>query len=137
MQRVVVDANVLVSYFIDRIPHQGDAADALLRDAEGGEITAIVPQFFVFEATYVLQNQYGVTGDRLASMIRDIITFPGAQIVDQCPWRLVLEMWPHHLISLADAAIVALTTNNRYEAVATFDRKLARRLKELGLATYW
>jgi predicted nucleic-acid-binding protein len=91
----------------------------------------------VFEVTYVLQSVYAVTGDRLASMIRDLISFPGVQIVDDCPWRGVLEMWPDHLPDLADAAIVAVATANRFGAVATFDRKLANRLEGCGLAAYW
>ena|SRR5437764_9729620 len=137
VRRVVVDANVLVSFFIERNARQSDQAEALLQKAEEGEIAAIVPQFVVFEMTYVLQSQYGVTGERLASMVRDVAAFPGAQIVDDCPWKRVLEVWPRPLADLADAAIVAVATTNRYDAVATFDRKFANRLEDYGLAAYF
>lgn len=140
MRSVVIDANVLVSFFVDRIEKQRDAADELLQKAEEGEIAAIVPQFVVFETMYVLQSQYAITGDRLASVIRDVIAFPGVQIVNDCPWKRVLEVWPNPFYSLADAAIVAVATTNRYDAVATFDRKLAKRLKDFAVAavaTYW
>jgi len=59
------------------------------------------------------------------------------QIVDDCPWKRVLELWPDPLSSLTDAAIVALATTNRYEAVATFDRKLANKLETFGLEAYF
>lgn len=62
MRSVVVDANVLVSFFVDRHEKQRDAADALLQKAEEGEIVAIIPQFVLFEVTYVLQSQYGFNG---------------------------------------------------------------------------
>ena len=137
MRSVVVDANVLVSFLVDRHPKQRDDADALLQQAEAGEIVAIVPQFVVFEVTYVLQSRYGFTGERLASLIRDVITFPGVQVIDDCPWRRVMNVWPNPLPSLADAAIAAVATANRYDAVATFDRKLAKRIVELGVAAYW
>jgi predicted nucleic acid-binding protein len=137
VRSVVIDANVLVSYFVDRIEKQGDAAEELLQKAEGGEIAAIVPQFVVFEMSYVLQSQYAITGDRLASVIRDVVTFPGVQIVDDCPWKRVMEAWPAPLNSLADAAIVAVARTKRYDAVATFDRKLSNRLEAFGLAAYW
>ena len=137
MRSVVLDANVLVSYFVDRIEKQGDAAEELLQKAEGGEIAAIVPQFVVFEVSYVLQSQYAIAGERLASIIRDVVTFPGVQIVDDCPWKRVMEAWPNPLTSLADAAIVAVARTNRYDSVATFDRKLANRLEAFGLAAYW
>ncbi len=137
MRSVVVDASVIVSFFVDRHPKQRDAADALLHEAEEGEIAAIIPQFVVFEVAYVLQSQYAYTGDRLATLIRDVIAFPGAQLIDDCPWKRVLEIWPDPLSGLADASIVAVATTHRYDAVATFDRKLSNRLESFGLTPYW
>jgi predicted nucleic acid-binding protein len=137
VQRVVVDANVFVSYLTGRHEKQYDAARALLQEAEDGNLVAILPQFVVFEVTYVLQSLYNVSGNRLASMVRDVVSFPGVQIVDDCPWKRVLAVWPDPLSGLADAAIVAVATTNRYDTVATFDRKLANRLDSYGLAAYW
>ena len=137
MQRVAVDANVFVSYLTGRHEKQYDAARGLLQDAEDGNLVAILPQFVVFEITYVLQSLYNVSGEGLASMVRDLVSFPGVRIVDDCPWKRVLDVWPDPLPDLADAAIVAVATTNRYEAVATFDRKFASRLERFGLAAYF
>ena len=49
----------------------------------------------------------------------------------------MLQLWPDPLSGLTDAAIVALATTNRYDAVASFDRKLSNRLESFGLAAYW
>lgn len=136
MRRVVVDANVFVSFFIERHEAQRAAARDVLQSAEDGEIAAVVPQSVVFEVAYVLQSQYAVTGDRLATVVRAVTSFPGLQLVDECPWNRVLEIWPAPLASLADAAIVAVAMAGRYDAVATFDRKLANRLESFGLAPY-
>jgi predicted nucleic acid-binding protein len=62
---------------------------------------------------------------------------PGVQLTDESPWRRVFDVWPRPLPSLADASIVAVAMANRYEAVATFDRKLANRLESFGLAAYF
>lgn len=85
----------------------------------------------------MLQSQYGLTAQRLAATVRSVVTFPGMRIVDDCSWKRVLEVWPEPLPGLADAAIVAVAAANRYEAVATFDRKLSNRLEAFGLAAYW
>ncbi len=137
MRSVVVDANVIVSFCVDRHPKQRDAAEALLNEAEEGEIVAVIPQFVVFEVAYVLQSQYAYTSDRLAALIRDVIAFPGARLIDDCPWKRVLGIWPDPLAALADASIVAVATTNRYDAVATFDRKLANKLEGFGLESYF
>ena len=137
MQRVAVDANVFVSLLTGRNEKQRDAAAALLQEAEDGRLIAILPQFVVFEVTYVLQSLYGVTGERLAGMIGDLLSFPGLQVVDDCPWSRIFDLWPGALPGLADASIVALATANRYDAMATFDQKLAKRARALGVAPYW
>lgn len=53
------------------------------------------------------------------------------------PVRIHRRSWPDPLTGLADASIVAVATTNRYDAVATFDRKLSNRLESFGLNTYW
>jgi len=58
-------------------------------------------------------------------------------VIDDCPWKQVLDVWPDPLPSLADAAIFTLAVTNRYDAVATFDKKLTRRVKAAGIGTYW
>lgn len=137
MRSVVVDANVLVSFFVDRNPKQRDAAADLLERAAAGEIAAILPQFVVFETAYVLQSQYDITGHQLAAVLSDLVTTPGIVTIDDCPWRRILELWPDPLPGLADASIVAVAATSGYDALATFDRKLSRRAKDLGVTPYW
>ena len=137
MQRVVVDANVFLSTLVHRNDDQRDAAKTLLLKAEDGELEAILPQFVVFEIVYVLQSTYRIPGSELAPMLRDLIALPGVLVIDDCPWKRVLEYWPAPLSSLADAAIVAVAASRRYDAIATFDQKLRKRAKDLGVATYW
>ena len=137
MRSVIADANVFVSFFVERNEAQHSTARALLAAAEDGKIAGIVPQSVVFEIAYVLQSQYGLSGQRLATVVRAVTSFPGIQIVDDCPWKRVLEIWPDPMPGLADAAIVAVAIANRYDAIATFDRKLANRLERFGLDAYF
>lgn len=137
MQRVVVDANVFLSTLVHRNDEQRDAAKALLLKAEDAELEVILPQFVVFEIVCVLQSTYRIPGSELAAMLRDLIALPGVLVIDECPWKRVLQYWPAPLPSLADAAIVAVAASTRYDVIATFDRKLSKRAKDLGVATYW
>ncbi len=137
MQRVVVDANVFLSTLVHRNDEQRDAAKALLLKAEDGELEVILPQFVVFEIVYVLQSTYRIPASELAPMLRDLVALPGVLVIDECPWKRVLGYWPAPLPSLADAAIVAVAESKRYDAIATFDQKLGKRAKGLGVATYW
>lgn len=137
MRSIAVDANVFVSFFIDRNAAQHAAARALIQSADDGEIAAIVPQAVVFEVAYVLQSQYAVTGARLATVIKGVTSFPGTQVVDECRWKSVLEIWPDPLTGLGDSVIVSVAMATRCDAVATFDRKLANKLRIFGLESYF
>lgn len=137
MRRIAVDANVFVSFFIDRNAAQHAAARALIQLAEDGEIVAVVPQSIIFEVAYVVQSQYNVTGDRLVTVVKGVTSFPGVQLVDECSWKRMLEIWPDPLSGLGDAVIVAVAMATRCDAVATFDRKLANKLRTFGLGTYF
>jgi len=137
VQRVVVDANVFLSTLVHRNDEQRAAAKALLLKAEDGGLEVILPQFVVFEIVYVLQSTYRIPASELAPMLRDLIALPGVLVIDECPWKRVLDYWPSPLPSLADAAIAAVAASNRYDAIATFDQKLSKRAKDLGVPSYW
>ncbi|MDP9190361.1 MAG: PIN domain-containing protein [Acidobacteriota bacterium] len=133
----MVDANVLVSFFVERNEKQRVAGKALLLSAEKGEIVAVVPQFALFEIAYVLDSFYTVPLPRIADAIRATLTYPGVITTDDCSWRRILEHWPAPLASITDAAIVAVALANNYDSVATFDQKLIRRMKALGVQSYF
>lgn len=137
MPHVVVDTNVFISLLTDRNESQRALAKELLLRAEAGEIVAVLPQFVVFEIAHVLRNLYGVAPRTAASLIADAMALPGVLLVSEYPWIQILEHWSDVLPSIADAAIIAMTAANRYDAVATFDEKLCRRMRNLGVAEYW
>jgi predicted nucleic acid-binding protein len=137
MRHVLVDANVFVSFLIERNEKQRAAAKALIESAGDGEIVAVVTQFAVFEVTYVLQSFYGMPIRDVATLVRDMIALPGVMTIDDCPWKKVFEYWPEPLPGLADAATVAIAIANRCSAVATFDQKMRTRMQRLSVQSYW
>lgn len=136
-RQVVVDANVFVSFLVERNEKQRAAAKALLENAADGEIVAVVTQFAVFEVTYVLQSFYSILTAQVATLVREMIALPGVAVVDDCPWKKVFEYWPEQLPGMADAATLAVAVANRYDAVATFDQKMVKRMRSMGVESYW
>lgn len=137
MRQVLVDANVFVSFLIERNPKQRAAAKALIESAGDGELAAFVTQFAVFEVTYVLQSFYSMPVAEVADLVRDLIALPGVTVIDDCPWNEVFAHWPERLTGLADSATVAVAIANRYDAIATFDQKMVKRMRTLGVDSYW
>ena len=123
MRQVLIDANVFVSFLVERNEEQRAAARALIDAAGDGDIEAFVTQFAVFEVAYVLHSYYGMPARRVAALIRDLIALPGVTAVDECPWKKVFDLWPERLAGLADASRVAVAIANHYDAIATFDQR--------------
>lgn len=136
-RQVLVDANVFVSFLIERNETQREAAKALIDSAGDGEIEAFVTQFAVFEVSYVLQSFYGMPITRVAAVLRDMVALPGVTAIDDCPWKKVFEYWPERLTAMADGATVAIAIANRYHAIATFDQKMIKRMRNVGVESYW
>ncbi|PYQ28024.1 MAG: hypothetical protein DMF56_17940 [Acidobacteria bacterium] len=137
MRQVLIDANVFVSFLVERNEEQRAAAKALIDAAGDGEIKAFVTQFAIFEVTYVLQSYYGMPTSRVAALMRDLIALPGVTAIDDCPWRKVFDLWPEQLGGLADASSVAVAIANHYDAIATFDQKMIKRMRSIGVESYW
>src|SRR3954454_5161638 len=106
-------------------------AQLLLR-AENGELVIALPQFIIFESIYVLRSFYKLVPHEITTLLREAISFPGVEIVDDCPWPQFFEHWSNLRSNVGDAAILALAIANRY-VLAPFDRKLSNRAKTFGV----
>jgi len=137
LPHVVIDANVLISFFVERNEKQRAAGKALLLSAEDGEITGVVPQFVLFEIAFVLDSFYGVPTPRIHDAIRATREYPGVIVTDDCSWNHILEHWPDPFASLTDAALVSVALARNYDSIATFDEKLIKRMKRLGVESYF
>ncbi len=135
--RVLVDTSVLVSFVTDRNPTQRKSADLLLGAARDGEILLLLHQQVLSEICFVLTQLYerpaGEVREMLTSLVRSELVAP----VDALDWSRLLELWPAVLPHFGDACLAASVEAVGADSIATFDRVLARRLRRLGLKTYW
>lgn len=133
MTGVLVDTNVLVSFLTDRDLTQQERAAALVEQAAEGHTEVVVPQVVLVELVFVLTNLYQVTAGQVASMIRQLLDLPGVRPLNELSWPAVLNLWPERVPAFADAALAATARRERL-AVATFDRRLVRKLRAEEIA---
>lgn len=132
---VLLDTNFLLSAIIDRNAQQQQTSEVLFRAAAQQQAIVVVPQFILFEATFVLSSFYNLPELEISSLIGDLTRLGGVEVVHELPLDLWLQLWPAHVPGANDAALAALSVQNRWP-VATFDRRFARRLKLVG-AKVW
>jgi predicted nucleic acid-binding protein len=137
VKKVLVDANVLISFLTDRSAHQREKAAALLRGAAAQEHTLVLHSMTIVEMIYVLTQLYHEDPQRVAGDVADLLAMPGVVSTDDVAWSQVLELWPRPIPTLGDAILAAVASQGRFDAVATFDRDLGKNLMRQGSALFW
>ena len=133
MKRILVDANVLVSLMTDRNAAQRKRAIALFESAAAGEHELLLAQAPVSDTVFVLRRLYGFAEEKIAEALHLLFGQPGTRAVHGLSWSGLFEIWPGKVASFDDALVVESARSEAAQAVATFDRRLARRLPSLGL----
>jgi predicted nucleic acid-binding protein len=125
---IVLDSSFLIAFHNRSDVHHSAAAEAMrtLRDGEWG--AALLLEYVFLEIVTVLLLRQNLStavevGQNLLQA-REVEFVAGAEVFAEA-WRIFREQQRTRL-SFVDSAIVALAERDDVEAVATFDRALAR-----------
>ena len=137
MKEILVDANVLISFLTDRNENQQAKAAALFRDATDRKHILAIHSIAIVEMVHVLVHLYKVDPLAVSRLVSKLLGIPGVVTAAEVPWSLVLDRWPSVISSFGDAILVAVASEGRHDAVATFDLDLRKQLVTLGCVSYW
>jgi predicted nucleic acid-binding protein len=137
VREILVDANVLVSFLTDRDEEQRRKASALFQGAAEREHILVLHTISIVEMVYVLTEFYKQEASEVAEAVEDLLAMPGVLPAEEVSWSLILERWPKVIDSLGDAIVAAAAIQGRYDAVATFDNTLRKKLRRQGSVSYW
>lgn len=137
MKEVLVDTNVFISFLSDRNARQREKASELIRSAAQHEQMLVIHSMSIVEMIYVLTQLYHQDRVEVAEDVSDLLAMPGVISIDEVSWNLVFERWPETIPAVGDAMLAAAAAHGRFDAVATFDRDLAKKLVRQGSSLYW
>ena len=125
-----VDTNVLARFFID---DDDDAQSARQRPAA---IAALAERSFVsvtvlLELEWVMRGFYELSPQQIARVLRALASIEHIALEDRDAVLVAIDAFAKG-IDFADALHIA--RSSRASVFATFDRRLAKRAKRLGLA---
>ena len=124
---VVIDANVILRYFLRDNEALFRKADQFFTEILSGKKKALVIQSVIAEVVYVLQKVYGVKRREIADVLSDFIKMKGVSVSDKEAVLSALEIYANENLDFVDCMICAYGKN--YE-VLTFDKKISRFLKK-------
>ena len=127
---IVVDANYFLRYILraetDADQPMFEAATALFRQANDGDVTFITSEAVVAEVVFILSSKrhQNVPRVEVAGMIRPLIGLRGCALPHKPRVLRALDLWAgHERISFVDALMAAYAIDLG-APLATFDRSL-------------
>jgi predicted nucleic acid-binding protein len=137
VSRVLVDTNVIVSYLLERSAEQQRRAAELIEAAEDPDRRLLLHQLVLAESAFVLLRIYEQPAAQVSAMLAKLLAVPGSEPVAELGWPRVLELWPTTVPDFQDAVLISAAETLRPDSVATFDQSFNRKLRSLGVPTFW
>ena len=117
-----IDTNIIVRHLTGDPPEQAQLATRFLREAE----ELLLADVIVAETVYVLESFYDVPRERVAEMVRAVITFPAMVVMDERLLLRAVEVYEMDRLDFAEAYLVASAEVSGVRAVASFDKAVGR-----------
>lgn len=117
-----VDTNVLIRHLTGDPPRAAAAATAYL----GHEAELLLADLIVAETIYVLESFYEVARDRVAQIVRSLLSLPSIVVVDRDVLLRAVEVYERERLDFAEAYLVACAESTGVGRVASFDRAIDR-----------
>jgi predicted nucleic acid-binding protein len=135
VHRVLIDANVVISFLHRRVPRQQRQAAKLFESAIEQRVQILLHQHVLAETVCVLLNVYQKPAADVAGTIADLIAMPGVERNNSLSDTRLLDLWPNTIRDFGDAVSAAVAQDEPC-CVATFDAKLRRALTRLDIPVW-
>jgi predicted nucleic-acid-binding protein len=113
---------VLIRHLTGDPPEMAKRATAAL--AAGEDL--LLADLILAESVYVLESFYEVERERVAELLRPVVTFPSIKTVDRQLLLRALEVYEVDRLDFAEAYLVAQAEATGVGVVLSFDRTIDR-----------
>ncbi len=117
---VIVDANVILRYFLDDIEDLAIRSKHILENLE-----VFIPNEIVAEVVFVLQKFYEVPRNEISSLLTDLIEFENIDLYKKAVLIKALDIYKSKNLDFVDCILCAYKKVENIE-IKTFDKELLK-----------
>ena len=132
MEKIILDTNALVSFFINRNPMQQAQVAFYLERAAELKYEIFLTETVLAEFVFVMKNFYHASLEEINLVLKQLTSAPQVMVAPPLNMSLLLELWPHVMSDYEDAVVAAIAQENDY-SVLTFDQLMKKQLKKLKI----
>ena len=132
-ERAFADTNLFLRYLTNDVPAQADAVEALLRQAQAGELTLVTTALVIAEIVWTLESYYQLSRDEVKTKTLAIINTPGLEMAESDLLLQAARWYGEKNVDFIDAYNAAWLMANDIPIADTFDRKHFARIEGLAV----
>ena len=121
-----IDTNVLVRYFAQDDPLQGQLAKRFMERRITSEQPGFISLVVLAELTWVLRSRYKATRVELIQVVEQLLAHEHLEVQEANAVWLALDEYDQSGADFADALIAALGVRRGCQQTVTFDAKATR-----------
>lgn len=130
---IFVDTNYFLRFFLKDIKKQYTDAEVLFEKSALGKIQLFTSVIVFFEIDWVLSSFYKVSKERVIVILEKILKMDFLLIEWRELLNMAVEIYKNSNLDLEDSFNLVYAQNMKAVSFATFDRKLSKEFKKLGL----
>ena len=136
MKKYIIDTNALISFVTDRNLKQQQIMKTVFETASLLKGIIFCHTHVLTEFVYVMEKVYQVPPEEIKEMVTDFMVLPGVRVIQAIDFKTIFHYWPKDIADFGDAIIAALCKAQKGSVLLTFDQKLIRQIKTVGLTAY-
>lgn len=132
-ERAFIDTNLFLRYLTNDVPAQADRVDALLSQAEAGELQLTTNRLVIAEIVWALESFYGKGKAEVRDAVLAILNTPGLGVEAHDQLLQAAIWYEEKNVDFIDACIAAELFEAGPESIYTFNRKHFGRFPHLDV----
>ena len=122
--RYGIDTNILIYYFTGKPEKKYKKCLKLIKRAEKGEITLEIVPLVFWEATWVLEEYFKNSRQKIADILKMFLRLEGIECKDKEILNASFNLWVKEDIDFADAYIVKHYNKLKVEGIYLYDQHM-------------